>query len=373
METITLAQELIRCPTITPQEGGALQFLQTQLTQLGFTCTRLDHRDVSNLHARIGTEGPHLGFAGHTDVVPLGNEKAWTVPPFGALIKEDKLWGRGAADMKCAIACFISAVYSFLKTEHLHGSISLIITGDEEGPALFGTRHMLDWIGAQNHTPDLCLIGEPASAESPGDQIKIGRRGSLTGTLTCRGKQGHIAYPHLADNPIPRLLNTLTALNNLLLDQGTEHFQPSNLEITSVDVNNQASNVIPDQGIARFGVRYNTLHEGENLAKQISEICTKHAGNHQLDIQVHGNAFLNENPEGIQIVSHAIERATGIKPILSTRGGTSDGRFLIKHCPVIEIGMTEKTMHQIDEHVPLCHIDKLTTVYSEILKAFFKN
>ncbi len=371
MDALLLAQKLIRCPSVTPAEAGALQLLEEKLTGLGFQCTRLDCGDVSNLYARRGEGGPHLGFAGHTDVVPVGNEGAWSVPPFEGLIKDYNLWGRGAADMKAAIACFVTAVEGYLESQPLKGSLSFIITGDEEGPAIHGTQHMLKWMVKHNHIPDLCLIGEPACAEVPGDQIKVGRRGSLTGTLTCYGKQGHIAYPHLADNPIPRLVKTLEALEQMPLDNGDDLFQASNLEITSIDVDNPANNIIPQEASARFGVRFNTLQNGADLEARLHEICQQFAGEHKLEIRISGEAFLNTDSEGMERISRAIETSTGNKPILSTRGGTSDGRFLIKHCPVIELGMTEKTMHQIDEHVPLAHIEQLTTLYKAILNDFF--
>lgn len=371
MGALSLAQELVRCPSVTPAEAGALQLLEEKLTALGFQCTRLDSGDVSNLYARLGEGGPHLGFAGHTDVVPVGNEEAWSVPPFEGLVQDDTLWGRGTADMKTAIACFVTAVEAYLDLQPLKGSLTFIITGDEEGPAIHGTQHMLKWMVEHDQIPDLCLIGEPACAEVPGDQIKVGRRGSLTGTLTCYGKQGHIAYPHLADNPIPRLINTLQALEQMPLDEGDELFQASNLEITSVDVGNLATNIIPHESTARFGVRFNTLQNGDDLEARVRDICQQFAGDHKLEIQISGEAFLNTDSEGIEKISCSIEATIGEKPVLSTRGGTSDGRFLIQHCPVIELGMTEKTMHQIDEHVPLAHIEQLTNIYIEILKNYF--
>lgn len=371
MDPIQLSQQLIRCPSITPREEGALQLLEKWLTPLGFRCTRLDFGDVSNLHARWGNNGPHLAFAGHTDVVPLGNETNWSVPPFDALIKDEILWGRGSEDMKCAIACFVASVKEFLNASPPKGSISFVITGDEEGPAINGTQKMLSWMEQHGHIPDLCIIGEPTGIKSPGDRIKVGRRGSITGKLTCYGKQGHIAYPYLADNPMPRLVRTLWHLDQLKLDEGNEHFEPSNLEVTSVDVGNTATNVIPDEGSGCFGLRYNTLHEGETLAQQLRDLCEEHAGEHELDLQIHGNAFLNQDPKGIEVVSTAIQSVTGLEPELCTRGGTSDGRFIIHHCPVLELGMAENTMHQVDEHVPLAHIHGLTKIYSEVLRNFF--
>lgn len=373
MDALDLSQQLIRCPSITPTEGGALQLLEKWLEELGFSCNRVDFADVPNLHARLGTEGPHLAFAGHTDVVPLGDESAWSIPPFDAKIEDNKLWGRGSEDMKCAIACFISSLSDFLsETPYPSGSISLIITGDEEGPAINGTQKMLDWMQSHNHIPDLCLIGEPTSVLAPGDRIKVGRRGSLTAKLTVGGKQGHIAYPHLADNPIPRLLKTLQRLSAIELDKGTEHFEPSQLVITSIDVGNPTTNVIPNQASARFGIRFNTLHKSDSLAQQVRQMVAAHAGNHELEIHLHGDAFHNQDSKGIELVSEAIRSITGKRPELCTRGGTSDGRFIIHHCPVLELGMAEHTMHQIDEHVPLPHIEDLTNIYKKILKDFFK-
>jgi len=371
MTALELSQHLIRCPSITPLEGGALALLETELVSLGFTCTRLDSGPVANLHARIGTSGPHLGFAGHTDVVPLGDANAWSVDPFGGIVKDDILWGRGSADMKCAIACFVSALKTYLDSTPLKGSISLIITGDEEGDATHGTVAMLPWMKDHGHIPDLCLIGEPASTSSPGDKIKIGRRGSVRGHLVCHGVQGHIAYPQKADNPIPRMLKTLTALSSHVLDEGSEHFESSQLQITTVDVGNPASNVTPAHIEARFGIRFNTHHSGSSLKTWMESVCAEYAGSHTLEVTLGAEPFLTDDTVAIERISKAIEASTGTRPDLSTRGGTSDGRFLIHHCPVIECGMTEEMIHKVDEHVPLSHIEALEGIYLSILKGWF--
>ena len=369
--TIAFSQRLIQCPSITPIEGGAITLLEGELRAMGFTCTRLESGGVVNLHARLGTEAPHLGFAGHTDVVPIGDAGAWTVDPFGGVVKDDILWGRGAADMKCAIACFISALKTYLNFTPLKGSISLIITGDEEGDATHGTVAMLPWMVENGHIPDLCIIGEPASSTTPGDQIKIGRRGSVRGHLVCHGTQGHIAYPQKADNPIPRMLKTLTALSSHILDEGSEHFEPSRLQITTVDVGNPASNVTPAHIEARFGIRFNTHHSGASLKAWMESVCEQHGGSHTLNVTLGAEPFLTEDNEAIARIAKAIETATGTAPNLSTRGGTSDGRFLIHHCPVIESGMTEEMIHKVDEHVPIAHIDRLEYIYLSILKEWF--
>lgn len=370
MDAINLSQELLRCPSITPHNEGALEAVEKHLTQLGFTCERLDFKGIVNLYASKGSGHPHLCFAGHTDVVPLGDASLWTQDPFKGEVKEDKLWGRGAADMKCAIAAFISAVAEFLQTTPLTGTLSLLITGDEEKDALYGTQYVLPILAQRNQIPDLCLIGEPTSLYHVGDTLKIGRRGSLVGKLICYGKQGHIAYPQNTDNPIPRMLNCLSHLYAYEFDAGTDVFEPTRLEVTSIDVGNEASNIIPHQIQAQFGIRLNTLQKGEELCQEIRSICTEHAGQHDLTLTLHGNAFLTTDQEKISLIQKAVQEATGHVPALSTTGGTSDGRFISAYCPVIECGMKEETMHQVDEHVTLKDIHTLREIYISILKAF---
>lgn len=367
-----LAASLIRCPSVTPQEGGALQLIQGFLEARGFSTTCVVFEDVTNLFARYGTGGPHLCFAGHTDVVPAGDLEGWRVDPFGGIVQEGKLWGRGAADMKGAIACFMTAVDQFLKkTPRFTGSISFLLTSDEEGLAVHGTQKMVSWLRERNEIPDMCLIGEPTGPYEVGKMIKVGRRGSITGRLTCLGQQGHIAYPHLADNPIPRLLRCLQALTATPLDEGTPHFEPSRLEITSIDVGNPVTNIIPHQATARFGLRLNTVHKATDLCSWLRQTCTTEGGYHTLDLTVHGEAFLTTHLEKIALVSQAVEAVTGQKPEESTTGGTTDGRFLIHLCPVVECGLPEETIHQVNEHVSLKDLTLLEKIYGEVLRRFF--
>ena len=370
MDPIVLSQELIRCASITPQNEGALEVLEKHLTDLGFTCERLDFEDIGNLYARKGSGGPHLCFAGHTDVVPLGEASLWTHDPFQGEIKDGQLWGRGAADMKCAIAVFISALAQFFEKDSFQGTLSLLITGDEEGEALHGTQRVLPILAERGEIPDLCLIGEPTSLHKIGDALKVGRRGSITGKLICYGKQGHIAYPQNTDNPIPRMLTCLQALYNHQFDKGTDLFEPTRFEVTSIDVGNSASNIIPQKIEAQFGIRLNTLQKGEDLCKTVRSICQQHAGEHELILTLHGNAFLTEDQTKISLIQQAVAAITGEIPLLSTSGGTTDGRFISAYCPVIECGMREATMHQVDEHVAVEDLQTLTKIYISILEGF---
>ncbi|MCH7942755.1 MAG: succinyl-diaminopimelate desuccinylase [Proteobacteria bacterium] len=370
---------MIRCPSVTPADEGALGVLQAALEGLGFTCRRLPFSeagtaDVDNLYARIGNSAPNFCFAGHTDVVPVGDADAWRVGPFDAEIIDDHLYGRGAADMKGAIACFTAAAGRLLKARGhgLGGSISLLITGDEEGPAINGTRKMLDWLKEQGETLDACLVGEPTNPERLGEMVKIGRRGTITGRLTVKGTQGHIAYPQHADNPIPRLVRTLAALNDEALDAGTDHFQPSNLEITTIDVGNTAENVIPSASRAIFNIRFNDRHTGTSLAAWMREVCARHAGDHELEIRIGGEAFLTPPGSLSDAIAVAIEQVIGVTPELSTTGGTSDARFIKDHCPVVEFGLAGRTMHQVDECVPVADLYALTDVYAALLDNFFE-
>jgi succinyl-diaminopimelate desuccinylase len=368
IDPISLSQALIRAPSITPKDEGALEVVETALTHLGFTCERFDFEDIVNLYAHKGSERPHLCFAGHTDVVPLGEANLWTHNPFQGDIQDGQLWGRGAADMKCAIACFIGALSQFLKFD---GKISLLITGDEEKDAIHGTQRVLPFLAKRGDIPDFCLIGEPTSLNQVGDTLKIGRRGSVTGKLICYGKQGHIAYPQHTDNPIPRILNFLKALYDTSFDTGTDLFEPTRFEVTSIDVGNPASNIIPHKIEAKFGIRLNTLQKAEDIARKVTSICKESAGNHDLEMTIHGNAFLTEDQDKITLVQKAVESVTGHLPDLSTTGGTTDGRFISAYCPVVECGMREATMHQVDEHVAIEDIERLTKIYHSILKAFF--
>ena len=380
LDPVAFAAELIRCPSVTPAEGGALDLLQARLEALGFTCTRLPFSDegtpdVDNLYARIGTEGPNFCFAGHTDVVPVGDEAAWSADPFGGEIRDGILFGRGATDMKSAIAAFAAAAQRVLKEGAPKGSISFLITGDEEGPAVNGTQKMLDWCAAHGEVIDDCLVGEPTNPRALGDMIKIGRRGSVNGWLTAYGAQGHVAYPHLADNPVPRMAAMLSALAGLKLDEGTEHFQPSNLEITTVDVGNSATNVIPAEVRAHFNIRFNDLQTAEGLEVLVrgvlDKVCQEMGGSYDLVFKKSGDAFLTAPGRLSDIVAGAVEKVTGRAPELSTSGGTSDARFIKNHARVIEFGLVSQSMHKVDEHIAVKDIEQLTDIYEAVLRGYF--
>ncbi|MEE9139163.1 MAG: succinyl-diaminopimelate desuccinylase [Alphaproteobacteria bacterium] len=377
---LALASDLIRCPSVTPRDEGALQVVQAALEALGFTCHRLTFAEagtaeVDNLYARIGTEPPNLCFAGHTDVVPPGSRDGWTVDPFSAEVRGDTLYGRGATDMKGAIACFIAAAGRYLgeRGDGPVGSISLLITGDEEGPAINGTARVLRWLAERGETLDACLVGEPTCVSRLGDTVKVGRRGSLSGHLTVHGAQGHTAYPHLASNPIPRLIAMLAAITAEPLDGGSERFDPSSVEITTIDVANPATNVIPAAARASFNIRFNDLHSAEGLGEWLRRTFDEAAGEggrYDLDIQVSGEAFLSPPGPFAELVAAAVESALGLRPELGTSGGTSDGRFLHRHCPVAEFGLPGRTMHKVDECVALADLEALTGVYKEVLDRF---
>lgn len=371
IDPIKLSQDLIHCQSITPRNDGALEVLEKALTSLGFACERFDFEGIGNLYAKKGSGSPHLCFAGHTDVVPLGDAKLWQHDPFQGEVQDGQLWGRGAADMKCAIACFVSAIAQAFEDKPFSGTLSFLITGDEEREAVHGTQRVLPILAERGDIPDLCLIGEPTSLHEVGDTLKIGRRGSVVGRLTCYGKQGHIAYPQFTDNPIPRLLECLQALYAYSFDSGTELFEPTRLEVTTIDVGNEASNIIPNEIKAQFGIRMNTLQKGENICRIVKSICERKAGKHDLSLTVHGDAYLTKDQDKISLIQKAVQDATGHLPDLSTTGGTTDGRFISSYCPVVECGMREETMHQIDEHVSLRDIRKLTDIYTSILKHFF--
>ncbi|CCQ72211.1 succinyl-diaminopimelate desuccinylase [Magnetospira sp. QH-2] len=379
VDPIVLAQGLIRCPSVTPAEGGALDLLQRTLEGLGFVCTRLpfsdlDTPDVDNLYARLGTTGRNFCFAGHTDVVPEGDTGAWTHNPFSGTIDESgMLHGRGAADMKGAVAAFTAAVSRFIarRGKDFGGSISFLITGDEEGPSVNGTVKMLDWLADQGETLDASLVGEPTNPRDLGDMIKIGRRGSLSGFITINGTQGHAAYPHLADNPVHRLLKVLARLVEPL-DEGTDHFQPSSLQVTTVDVGNPATNVIPATAKATFNIRFNDLHTLDSLEAWAREILQEEAPDRfDLAVQRSGDAFLTPPGELSTLMADAVERVTGRRPELSTSGGTSDARFIKNFCPVAEFGLVGQTMHKVDERVPVETITQLTDIYEAILDGYF--
>jgi succinyl-diaminopimelate desuccinylase len=376
-DAAALAAELIRRPSVTPRDAGALDLVADALAALGFTCHRLAFGEgeerIENLYARRGNGRPNLCFAGHTDVVPAGPVEVWSFDPFGGGLSEGVLRGRGAVDMKGAIAAFIAAAEAFLAAHGagFAGSISLLITGDEEGAAKNGTKKVLEWLEAQDERLDACIVGEPTSARMLGDMIKIGRRGSLTGRLTVEGVQGHTAYPHLADNAAHRLVHMLSALIATELDRGSRHFEPSSLQISTIDVGNPASNVIPARAQAVFNIRFNDLWTSDTLKRWLAERLDGVGGRYALDISVSGESFLT--PPGIvsDCLQQAIRHVTGREPELSTTGGTSDARFIQAYCPVAEFGLVGLTMHKVDERVDLADLAGLSAIYREFLERFF--
>lgn len=374
---VDLAQALIRCPSVTPADAGALDLLAAELGKIGFACHRVRFEEpgsapIENLYARLGTGGKLFCFAGHTDVVPVGKIDGWSVDPFGGDILNGKLFGRGAADMKGGIAAFVEAAARFVTTHpDFGGSIGLVITGDEEGPAINGTKKLLDWMVARGERMDACIVGEPTNPGRLGEMMKIGRRGSLNGVLAVDGIQGHVAYPDRADNPVPKLLTLLAALGSGHLDKGTAHFQPSNLEITSVDVGNQATNVIPARATAQFNIRFNDGHSGQSLMDGIKARLDATGIAHTLSFQLSGESFVTEPGELSRLISDAAEAVTGLKPDPSTTGGTSDARFITKFCPVVEFGLVGQTMHKTDEHVAVSDIEALVEIYGRVLEGFF--
>jgi len=372
---IQLAQKLVRCPSVTPAEGGALDLLQDELGKLGFDCKRLPFGDgekrIDNLFARRGTDGPHFAFAGHTDVVPVGDITKWQHDPFGGALVDGKLYGRGAADMKGGVAAFVAAVAMFDATEQA-GSISLIITGDEEGDADFGTVKMVEWLKTNEQVPDVCVVGEPTNPVCLGEVIKNGRRGSLSCHLRVDGVQGHVAYPHLADNPITRLLAMLAPVNGTALDGGNDYFDPSTANVTSIDTSNDAGNVIPATVEARFNIRFNTEHKSEDLIGWLEEHFDRIGGQWTANWRVSALPFVTPAGRLTELMQGAILSVTGQTPALSTSGGTSDARFITTICPVAEFGLVSQTMHQVDEHVDAADIDLLAKIYHQMLVRFFE-
>jgi succinyl-diaminopimelate desuccinylase len=376
-DPVALAQSLIRCPSVTPEDNGALDVVAAALTHLGFACHRLrfeepDTAPVDNLYARLGDGEPNLAFAGHTDVVPPGDLGAWRVPPFAGEVQGGELYGRGAVDMKGAIACFIAASARFLERHRPAGSISLVITGDEEGPAINGTRKVLAWLKERGETLDACLVGEPTNPTRLGEMVKIGRRGSLTGHLTVSGVQGHAAYPERADNPIPKLLAMLQILSSEPLDGGSEHFQPSELVITSVDVGNPASNVIPGAARAAFNVRFNDRHTARTLEARLRARLDTVGTEYRLETSGGSEAFLTTPGAFTDLLEALIERELGVLPELSTTGGTSDARFIKEVCPVVEFGLVGETIHQVNERVAIADLEALTRVYQALIESYVR-
>ncbi len=381
-DPVALARALIRCPSVTPAEGGALSLLAQVLTGAGFRVERPVFEApgtpaIENLYARIGSGGPCLLLAGHTDVVPPGDPASWTHPPFAGAVVDGVLYGRGAVDMKGAIACKLAAVLAFLDAcgPGFGGSIAFLITGDEEGPAINGTIKLLEWVRARGERFDHCLLGEPTNPDTLGEMIKIGRRGSLTGTITVHGRQGHVAYPHRAENPIPGLLRLASALVAAPLDTGTAHFDASNLEFTTIDVGNPATNVIPASAKAVFNIRFNDEWTADTLGAEIRRRLEAAAGDvvrFSLDLQPSNSpAFLTVPDAFVDLVSQAIRAETGLAPKLSTTGGTSDARFIKEACPVIEFGLVGQTMHRSDECVPVADLARLTAIYARVLDTYF--
>jgi succinyl-diaminopimelate desuccinylase len=381
-DPVALARDLVRCPSVTPVEGGALTLIESVLKNVGFEVHRTIFAEpgtipVENLYARIGNASPHLAFAGHTDVVPPGEATTWTHPPFAGVVAGDTLYGRGAVDMKGAIACAMAATIDHLAARggKPEGSISFLITGDEESIAVNGTPKLLAWASERGERFDHCVLGEPTNADVIGDTIKIGRRGSLNGALVVSGKQGHVAYPARADNPVRGLVTLMSALMATSLDNGSVHFDPSNLEFTSIDIGNPVVNLIPAEARARFNIRFNDCHSQTSLKTLVERLAAKTAGERlrwRIDWEPsNADSFLVEGGAFVEMVRNAIQKVSGRAPALSTSGGTSDARFIKDYCPVVDFGLVGQTMHQVDECTPLADLTMLTAVYREILDRYF--
>jgi len=382
LNELQLAKELIRFPSVTPVDAGVMSFLEKKLKKLGFKTKILEFREkntkpVKNLYARLGNKSPNFCYAGHLDVVPAGNLKDWTVNPFKPSIKKGHLIGRGANDMKSSIAAFVTAVSKFIqKNKKFNGSISLLITGDEEGVAINGTKKVVEYLKKKKEKINFCLVGEPTNPNKLGEMIKIGRRGSITGKLTVIGVQGHVAYPNRANNPSTALVQILKELKGIKFDIGTKDFQPTNLEITKINIDNSADNVIPGLACASFNIRFNNKHSSNTLKSKINKIvkkiCNKNKSKYKIEYNVSGEAFLTSPNETTYMIQNTIKEITKIKPKLSTTGGTSDARFIRKISPCLEFGLVGKTMHKVDEVVALKDLKKLTLIYSNILENYFK-
>lgn len=377
IDPVKLTQDLIRCPSVTPEEGGALVLLTGLLEAAGFTCTRVDRNGTANLFARWGQgkNGRTFGFNGHTDVVPVGDAAAWSVDPFGAEIRDGILYGRGATDMKSGVAAFAAAAIDFVAETPPDGSIVLTITGDEEGVATDGTTAILDWMNAKGERIDHCLVGEPTCPETLGDMMKIGRRGSMTAHFTVTGKQGHSAYPHRANNPLPAIARLMDRLSGHELDQGTDHFDASTLAITTIDTGNPATNVIPAMTRATVNIRFNDDHTGAGLTdwlrSEADHVATEFGVEISMTAKISGENFLTEPGELSDLIAKSVQKVTGLRPEPSTTGGTSDARFVKDHCPVVEFGLVGKTMHAVDECVSVEDIKGLKAIYTEILRGYF--
>jgi len=377
-DPLAVSEALIRHPSITPDDAGALDELIHYLRPLGFDCHDLTFEDTAgeptrNLYARFGTEGPNFCWAGHTDVVPPGDLADWTSDPFQPEVRDGRLYGRGAADMKCAVACMMTATAAFLERagDTFKGSISFLITGDEEGDATNGTKKVLDWLVDCGETLDACVVGEPTNPDTLSDMVKIGRRGSMNVWLDVEGIQGHSAYPHLADNPVHKMLNLLTSLTAVPLDEGSDHFQPSTLQVTTFDVDNAATNVIPARASARINIRFNDLHSSQSVLELLKGRLDQAGGGYEMRHRVSGESFLTPPGDLSKIVVAAIEGITGKTPALSTTGGTSDARFIKDHCPVVEYGLINQTAHKVDENARVDDIRALSEIYTRILDGYF--
>lgn len=380
LDTLTLAKELIACQSVTPHQAGSLEVLENHLSAMGFRVWRETFEEpnsipTENLYARLGDVEPNLCFAGHVDVVPPGDDAAWASLPFQPEVRDGVLYGRGAEDMKGAIACFVAAVSEYVAAHGTpeNGSISFLITADEEGPATNGTRKMLGWLKERGEHVDACIVGEPTNPTTLGEMIKIGRRGSITFDLKVHGKQGHVAYPERADNPIPRLVHMLHLLTTTELDEGTEHFPPSNLEVTTIDVGNATVNMIPALAHAKFNIRFNDIHTARSLRAWVRDLCNIVGGDYTLTDRLTGEAFLTRHDPLIDLLVNAVRDVTGKKPELSTTGGTSDARFIKDICPVIEFGTTGATAHMVDECVKVETLEQLTKVYLKAIEGWFKS
>ena len=382
-DSVAILQGLVRCVSVTPDEGGALTLLENLLSSHGFVCQRLIFKDeatpdVENLFARFGTGSPHLCFAGHTDVVPAGRVEDWSHPPFAADIADGLLYGRGATDMKGSVAAFAAAAIDYVASDtRPRGSISFLVTGDEEGPAINGTVKVLRWMKANGHVPDHCIVGEPSCSEKLGDTIKIGRRGSLSFAVTVEGRQGHVAYPHKADNPIPKIARLIERISQAKLDDGNGHFDPSTLAVTSVDVGNPATNVIPARATAKFNIRFSTEHSHDSLRAwvdgEIAALKADAGGIWSVTSNEGADAFITEPGAFVGLVQDAVERETGVFPKLATSGGTSDARFIKDYCPVLEFGPTNATIHMTDERISVDELRATQAIYGRIIEEYFNS
>ena len=373
---LKLAKELIRKPSVTPEDAGAINLLAKNLKSLGFNCKLVNFKNIKNLYAKLGKSSPNFCYAGHTDVVPPGNISDWSINPFNPVVKNNKLIGRGASDMKASIACFVAAVSKFKnKNKKFKGSISLLITGDEEGIAVNGTKRLVKYLKRKREKINFCLVGEPTNPSKLGEMIKIGRRGSITGRLTVIGVQGHVAYPHKANNPANTIVKILKKIKDLKLDKGTKNFQPSNLEVTKINIDNHADNVIPGSANAVFNIRFNDKHSASSLKRKLNNILRSMSKSNKcrfnIKYEVSGGAFLTKPNKTTYMIQNIIKKITGIKPKLSTSGGTSDARFLRNIAPCLEFGLVGKTMHKIDENVLVSDLKKLTKIYENILTNYF--